>query len=255
LNSVIFGDVHGDARALKALISKARALAGSDVALYSVGDLLDRGPGSKGVIDICVGEGVQGLLGNHELWMHKLLTTGEFDDFALHGIMGGEKTLTSYEVSPTGTSEDIADRLLEKIPDSHKEFFLSLPLHRKLVVGRDTYRLTHGGIPRLIGMHAETSVGAALTGILHTSEHVADGVVDLLAKTQPEVFLWGGAKKTNVYAFSDGSLQVFGHTPWRGGAEISEEGQYIALDTGCGTCPPYKLSGVLLSPEGGRKLL
>ena len=41
----------------------------------------------------------------------------------------------------------------------------------------------------------------------------------------------------------------------RGGAEINTKGGYIALDTGCGTCPPYRLSGVLMTDDGDRQIL
>jgi hypothetical protein len=196
-------------------------------------------------------------MGNHELWMHKCLSTGEFDDFALHGFMGGQKTLTSYGISTTGTSEDISKRIQDKIPDAHKEFFLGLPLTRVLEIGGATYRLTHGGIPRLAGKRAEDVVADLISklGSPYSPQDLADAALKFLEGSSPEIFLWGGAKKTNVYAFPDGSYQVFGHTPWAGGAEVSTKGKYIALDTGCGTCPPYKLSGVLLSPDGQMKLL
>lgn len=254
----IFGDVHGAARKLKALIHLARTAAGGDVDLYSVGDLIDRGPDSKEVIKICLAEGVQGLMGNHELWMYKYLTTGEFDGFALHGIMGGKETLTSYRVYPNDDPSEIERSLISKMPDSHKEFFLRLPLSRVLEVAGRKYRLTHGGIPRRIGEHASTSFKdlAEQSGVTPTPEEVSSNVLRLLERTQPQVFLWGGATKgDDVFAFPDESYQVFGHTPWLGGAEISDAGRYIALDTGCGTCPPHRLSGVLLFPDGERKIL
>lgn len=253
----IFGDVHGDAFALRKAISKARALAGNDVALYSVGDIIDRGSASKEVVEICVGEGVQGLMGNHELWLHEYLSTGNFNEFALHGAMGGKNTLLSYGVSPEDPISKIKDSLREKIPALHEKFILGLPLSRTLEVAGCKYRLTHGGIPKRTGEHTCSLFQelAAHSGVTLTPDEVSANVMSLLEGTQPEAFLWGGAKKTVVFAFPDKSYQVFGHTPWAGGAEISEQGRYIALDTGCGTCPPYKLSGVLLPPEGGRKIL
>jgi hypothetical protein len=253
----IFGDVHGDARALKALIARAREFSGPDLQIFSVGDLLDRGPNSKEVIEVCIRESVQGLLGNHELWMHKYLTTGKFDEFALHGVMGGKKTLSSYGISPDLVSSEIEKTLNLKIPDSHREFFLGLPLSRNLEIGGRKYRLTHGGIPIEAGKQAQALLVSSLAqiGFAPTPEEIAINIQKMIEDNQPEIFVWGGAKKNRVFEFPDGSYQVFGHTPWRGGAEISDEGKYIALDTGCGTCPPYLLSGVLLNPDGGRTIL
>jgi hypothetical protein len=71
---------------------------------------------------------------------------------------------------------------------------------------------------------------------------------DTLFKVAPQQILWVGAKKGKVFRLPEGCVQVFGHTPWRGGAEIADH--YVALDTGCGTCPPYRLSGLLLREDG-----
>jgi len=65
--AVVFGDVHGDSVKLEKLVAEVRKRFGTEVDIYSLGDLIDRGPDSKGVLDICVREGIQGILGNHEL--------------------------------------------------------------------------------------------------------------------------------------------------------------------------------------------
>ena len=134
MSCFIFGDVHGDAKALRTLISRARDISGENLELYSVGDLIDRGPDSKEVVEVCVEQGVQGLMGNHEIWMHKYLSTGEFEGFALHPIMGGKKTLSSYGVSPDSSVSEVENTLQWKIPNSHKEFFLGLALTRTIEV-------------------------------------------------------------------------------------------------------------------------
>jgi len=252
MNYFVFGDVHGDAKSLKNLIKKVRSISG-EVEFFSVGDLLDRGPASKEVINICIQEGVQGILGNHELWMHRFLSLGEFDDFALHGMMGGKKTLLSYGL-PEQSLEvgEIQKRLLDLVPESHRDFFLSLPLDRTLRSAGKTYRITHGGIPLPAGTQAESIIQTLPEA---PQDLLSENILSLIKTQKPSIFLWGGAKKNAVYRFPDGSYQIFGHTPWKGGAEISDEGQFIALDTGCGTCPPYRLSGVLLSEEGDKKIV
>ena len=78
-------------------------------------------------------------------------------------------------------------------------------------------------------------------------------VYDALFKAAPQQIVWVGAKRGKVFRFPDGCVQVFGHTPWRGGAEIADH--YVALDSGCGTCPPFRLSGLLLREDGEREIV
>ena len=63
--SLIIGDIHGCLSTLQALISKA----GPVDEIISVGDLIDRGPDSLGVIQYCIENNIQVCLGNHELMM------------------------------------------------------------------------------------------------------------------------------------------------------------------------------------------
>ena len=256
MNTFVFGDVHGDSKALSALLRKAREEGGNDIQIYSIGDLLDRGPDSKGVVDLCVREGVQGVIGNHELWLHNYLSMGVFEDFALSPIMGGKKTLLSYGVEEAEFS-NVSEALKSKIPPEHAEYFCNLSLTITLNVGGVKYRLTHGGIPRKSGAAVLEYFLAELEkrGIRALPEEISDNILKFFAQSQSNIFLWAGAKKGEVFSFPDGSFQIFGHTPWKGGAEINVEQNYIALDTGCGTCPPFKLSGVLLLESGERKIL
>jgi serine/threonine protein phosphatase 1 len=126
--SVVFGDVHGESAKLRALIDTARGRWG-DVKLYGVGDFIDRGPDSKGVVQICVDEGVEGILGNHELWFHQLLNKGVFDDGALHPVMGGRQTLDSY-----GLGIRHPEKNLPRVPESHREFVLPRTVTDDLLV-------------------------------------------------------------------------------------------------------------------------
>lgn len=251
MTAFIFGDVHGDRDRLARLLDQAYEASPGAVEVYSVGDLVDRGRDSKGVIDLCIEHEVKPVLGNHELWLRRLLVDGEFDPFAASGIMGGVATLESYGLN------QYADPLVmqEAIPDTHREYLATAPLHRNLEVGGRTYRLTHGGVDNRLGV----SLWDALRENTRYN-HIEDGelcseIVNYISRAVPEHILWGGAKRGNVFKFPDGSVQVFGHTPWRGGAEINDAGGYIALDTGCGTCPPWRLSGVLLTDDGNRQIL
>jgi len=61
----IISDVHGTALSLFALIAKVRAKY-PDAQPYLLGDLIDRGPRSKQVVDWAMKENVPTCLGNHE---------------------------------------------------------------------------------------------------------------------------------------------------------------------------------------------
>ena len=64
------GDIHGCLKTLKALVENEIQL-GKDDELFFVGDFIDRGPDSKGVLDyigslIRDGYKIQSVMGNHE---------------------------------------------------------------------------------------------------------------------------------------------------------------------------------------------
>ncbi|KAB0665710.1 serine/threonine protein phosphatase [Oryzomonas japonica] len=66
----VIGDVHGCARTLRELVIRGVRLTPSDT-LYLLGDLIDRGPDSKGVLDFifeltAAGYNVASVQGNHE---------------------------------------------------------------------------------------------------------------------------------------------------------------------------------------------
>ncbi len=241
MNHLVFGDVHGDLKSLIILYDKARKMVQGDITLHSVGDLIDRGEDSKGVIEFCIHNRVNLTLGNHELWLHQWCSTGEFDSFALHHVMGGKSTLKSYGVE-SGLVSEIERCLGKSVPHHHREYLTRAPVYSHIVHEGVKYRITHSGIER--------SFGESLWGKLKESG-VPDGdagdvMMDVIAVETPSSVLWTGMKKDRIFKFPDGSVQVFGHTPWKPRAEINLDMGYVALDTGCGTCPPYNLTGMLL---------
>lgn len=238
--AAVFGDVHGRLDLLQTLIGKIRERYGMDIDLYSTGDLIDRGPDSRGVIELCIQEGIEAVMGNHESWLHMYCMSGQFDAFALHRIMGGIATLASYGV--TNLSTDAIERGLKaRMPNRHMQFILELPLWQTFEVGGETFRLSHAGL--------KTSDAEGLLEHdpdLATPE-AADLLMDLSRSLCHQSILWSGfgVKDPNVYAFADGSVQIFGHVPlW----EPMIRPHFIGVDTGCGTRNPEKLSAVIL-PE------
>jgi serine/threonine protein phosphatase 1 len=108
------GDIHGCCASLKTL-TKALELKREDLVI-TLGDYVDRGPDSKGVIDylLALQSEVQlvPLKGNHEIMM---LTAKAASDSALFWLRyGGDATLTSY-----------AADTLDDIPGEHWEFLES----------------------------------------------------------------------------------------------------------------------------------
>jgi serine/threonine protein phosphatase 1 len=109
---IAIGDVHGCSRALRTLLD-AIGPVGQDL-FVPLGDYVDRGPDSRGVID-CLLElerisEVQPLLGNHEEMMQLVLSgqSGPADWLRY----GGVATLESY-----GFEGD-----MQVIPEAHREF-------------------------------------------------------------------------------------------------------------------------------------
>jgi serine/threonine protein phosphatase 1 len=93
---IAIGDIHGCATALRTLLDAIQP--GPEDVLVPLGDYIDRGPDSKGVIDtlielqsVCT---LAPLLGNHEEMLFTArLTKGDLR-FWLH--FGGDETLQSY---------------------------------------------------------------------------------------------------------------------------------------------------------------
>lgn len=129
-------DVHGCHKTFNALLDKIQ-LTKNDT-LYLLGDLIDRGPGSKEVIDkvlelIADGYQVECLLGNHE-W---LLLNAPFDDNRMINWLsrnGGAITLQSYNI--------YEENYLESLPEAHSRFFKRL----QYIIELDDYILVHAGI-------------------------------------------------------------------------------------------------------------
>lgn len=141
------GDIHGHLGLLQAahdLIADDMASHGTGPVVH-VGDLVDRGPDSKGVIDFLIQGQAQGqdwtvLKGNHDRMFARFLRDpfepepGLRADLGwLHPKLGGPSTLASYGV------EKAADRpvakvhadALEAVPQAHLDYLNGLPvLHR-----------------------------------------------------------------------------------------------------------------------------
>lgn len=105
------GDIHGCLAALETLLNEVQP--GPDDVLVTLGDYVDRGPDSKGVIDRLLRLDAETklvpLLGNHDQLFLQALN-GDKTDFSGWQAVGGKQTLESYG--------NLAD-----VPEAHRRFF------------------------------------------------------------------------------------------------------------------------------------
>ncbi len=98
------GDVHGCLTALDALLAFVQLQ--PDDTLIFLGDYIDRGPDSRGVLERLVELSARPntifLRGNHDLWMENAREDRQWFTSWFHGGVGGLETLKSY-----GTFADV----------------------------------------------------------------------------------------------------------------------------------------------------
>lgn len=113
---IAIGDIHGHSAALKSILDLASPRQ-EDTVVF-LGDYIDRGPDSRGVIEQVIDLAdhcqVVSLLGNHEEMFLDALADGRYLRTWLEN--GGEAALKSY-----GTDHDIS-----KIPGGHIDFLSNL---------------------------------------------------------------------------------------------------------------------------------
>jgi serine/threonine protein phosphatase 1 len=230
------GDIHGQLGMLEAAharIARDRDLTGDAQApVIHLGDLVDRGPDSRGVIDFLM-EGIAGgapwmvLKGNHEAMFLDLLGgTGETVASYLGERTGGLATVASYGVR-TGAFRSrraIAEDAKTAVPESHRRFLAGLPL-------------LHAA-PGLLFVHAGIRPGVPIT------------------LQDPADLLWirGDFLESSV---GHGALVVHGHTP---GETPEHRGNRVNLDTGAGfgrslTAAVFEGTDVWVLGESGRHAL
>jgi serine/threonine protein phosphatase 1 len=114
------GDIHGCRAMLDVLLDRClRFAAGRPVRFVFLGDYIDRGPDSRGVVDrlLALAQRNAGevicLRGNHEAIMLDALASG---DHGLWFVNGGRDTLASYGV-----------RSVNALPAEHLRWFAALP--------------------------------------------------------------------------------------------------------------------------------
>ena len=150
------GDIHGRLDLLTGMLERIRAdLAARPHArpfLVFLGDYVDRGPDSRGVIEALIGVGhgaipAAFLLGNHDRYVQLYLRDPEWYDLTYHWLadnLGGAQTLASYGVEGASPARPGATRdpFAAAFPDSHRAFLDRAALWVRI----GAYVFVHAGI-------------------------------------------------------------------------------------------------------------
>jgi serine/threonine protein phosphatase 1 len=192
MRTLAIGDIHGCARSLDALLSVVKP--GPDDLVVTLGDYVDRGPDSRGVLDRLISLQKTGrvlpLRGNHDLMM---LHARQWDEATpIWLACGGQTTLASYGAPTLRATE------LRRVPQAHWDF-----LENTCVNWFET--ATH------VFVHASL-------------------YPDLPLCDQPEaVLLW--EKLAAPVSHVSGKVLVCGHTLQSGGVPMNW-GTTVCIDTG-----------------------
>lgn len=170
MRTYAIGDIHGH---LDLLIEEHRKIAddrvthgADDAPIVHVGDLVDRGPDSRGVIEylragIAAGENWVVLKGNHDRMFAGFLCDAKYHDEGLrtdlsylHYKIGGGTTLASYGV------KNAADRRISAVhaeavaavPQSHRDFLESCPV----LFNRGDVMFVHAGVRAGVALNQQT---------------------------------------------------------------------------------------------------
>jgi serine/threonine protein phosphatase 1 len=194
--TIAIGDIHGCLAALATLIDAIEP--GPKDTVVTLGDYIDRGPHSRGVLDRLIALArrcrLVPLLGNHE----ELLLDTLRDITALRRwlTLGGADTLRSYGWVSGGPRRALADW----IPKPHREF----------LAGCRPYFETRSQI------------------FIH-----AGYVPELPLNEQPgQALRWRVTDAATATPHYSGKVAVVGHTPQRTG-EVLDLGFLVCIDTNC----------------------
>ena len=149
------GDIHGRLDLLDILLDQIaaddRSRGQADTHIVFLGDLMDRGPDSSGVIERAIalsdamGDHVHFLMGNHEE-VYLAAATGDEKLVRFFCKIGGRETILSYDITPQDYNaldmEALAERIPGLLPQRHVDFVAAFK--DQIVIG--DYAFVHAGI-------------------------------------------------------------------------------------------------------------
>lgn len=138
----VIGDVHGHLDKLKAAHERIFREGGRDAVIAHVGDLIDRGPDSRSVVDYLMTGQDRGrpwivTRGNHDRFLPQYLLQPDWVDpslsvrehWTLHSGLGAPETLRSYGGDTALPPERLLSEAKRAVPPGHVAFLASLPLY------------------------------------------------------------------------------------------------------------------------------
>ena len=171
-----FGDVHGYLAALDALLAAVRPA--PDDWLIFLGDYVDRGPDSRGVLERVIGldktHRLVALRGNHEqMMMDSREEPGLLPSWMFNG---GEETLASY--APPGRRGTLRD-----VPAPHWDF-----LEHACVDWFETHRhlFVHGGVVPHLGLSEQPPAVLRWQKLGHQRPHYSGKTIVCGHTVQPD---------------------------------------------------------------------
>jgi serine/threonine protein phosphatase 1 len=118
----VIGDVHGCYKTLMALLSKMPTK--HKKRLCFAGDLIDRGPMSKEVVEFVMKNNHDCVMGNHEFMMANW--SGSYSDMLWLGN-GGDKALESYKLPADPIVPHIKGPINHAVFKDHQKWMADLP--------------------------------------------------------------------------------------------------------------------------------
>lgn len=221
MNTYAVGDIHGRLDLLERLIRRLEPELDLDDRLVFVGDYVDRGPDSKGVIDFLLNLQTQRdcvfLKGNHEDMMLETLggrftSTGQRMSFP--AAMRYQPHIWMYNgaiATAESYGRDFSNLRADDLPEAHLEFLRQLKMYHI----QDDLAFVHAGVS-FKGLLATTAEGAVMA-------------------TSDEDLLW--TRETRKRPNNFGTV-IYGHSPYKNGVHWHyrpEEGKppfSVGIDVG-----------------------
>lgn len=184
MRTLAIGDIHGCLTSLEAL-ARAVPFTAEDRLIF-LGDYIDRGPDSKGVIDWVLAASRAGevipLRGNHEAMMMDARTKPTVRQTWLDN--GGREALASYGVN-------IHDKWIAAVPSTHWTFFESTRQHFET----ERFIFVHGSVEWDKPLEAQNADAELWTRCAGMRPHVSGKRVICGHTPQPDgqigVYPWG----------------------------------------------------------------